>query len=245
MNDIDMLFCIVAMVLGAFLIYYPMKDESPRQKVKKLADSVASDKKNIDYQIQRFSYLLDNMAADNGKGSALKYQIARLEEIIKELNSKRKELESSNRSMTGINNELKRSNAELLKKALELRDEIQQQELKIQQQEEYISSAQRVKEGLEIALDNIQAEEVHYLSQPIFSMKMTPIVRSKLESHGILYIGDLIQLNEEYLMEIWGIGPVALERIKTKLNENGVWFGMDVIRINDRWYRRKQELTTD
>ena len=71
MNEIDMLFCIVAMVLGAFLIYYPMKDESPRQKVKKLADSVASDKKNIDYQIQRFSYLLDNMAADNGKGSEM------------------------------------------------------------------------------------------------------------------------------------------------------------------------------
>lgn len=129
--------------------------------------------------------------------------------------------------------------------ASELRDEIQQQEIKIQQQEEYINSVQRVKEGLEIALDNIQAEEVHYLSQPIFSMKMTPIVRSKLESHGILYVGDLIQLNEEYLMEIWGLGPVALERIKTKLNENGVWFGMDVIRINDRWYRRKQELTTD
>lgn len=34
MNDIDMLFCIVLMVLGAFLIYYPMKDESPRQKLK-------------------------------------------------------------------------------------------------------------------------------------------------------------------------------------------------------------------
>lgn len=216
MNDIDMLFCIVAMVLGAFLIYYPMKDESPRQKLKKLADSVASDKKDIDYQIQRFSYLLDNMAADNGKGSALKCQIARLEEVVKELNGKRKELESSNRSMTDVNDELKRSNAELLKKAFELRDEIQQQEIKIQQHEEYINSAQRVKEGLEIALENIQAEEVHYLSQPIFSMKMTPIVRSKLESHGILYVGDLIQLNEEYLMEIWGIGPVALERIKTK-----------------------------
>ena len=66
--NIDMLFCIVLMVLGAFLIYYPIKDESPRQKLKKLADSVASDKKDIDYLIQRFSYLLDNMAADNGKG---------------------------------------------------------------------------------------------------------------------------------------------------------------------------------
>lgn len=51
--NIDMLFCIVLMVLGAFLIYYPIKDESPRQKLKKLADSVASDKKDIDYLIQR------------------------------------------------------------------------------------------------------------------------------------------------------------------------------------------------
>lgn len=33
--NIDMLFCIVLMVLGAFLIYYPIKDESPRQKLKK------------------------------------------------------------------------------------------------------------------------------------------------------------------------------------------------------------------
>lgn len=32
--NIDMLFCIVLMVLGAFLIYYPIKDESPRQKLK-------------------------------------------------------------------------------------------------------------------------------------------------------------------------------------------------------------------
>lgn len=245
MNDIDMIFCIASMVLGAVLIYYSMKDESPRQKLKKLADSVVSDKKDIDYQIQRFGYLLDNMAADNGKSSVLKCHVARLEELIKELNCKRDELESNNRSMTDVNDELKRSNAELLKKAFELRDEIQQKELKIQQQEEYINSVQRIKEGLEIALGNIQAEEVHYLSQPIFSMKMTPIVRSKLESHRILYIGDLIQLNEQYLIEIWGIGPVALERIKTKLNENGVWFGMDVIRINDHWYRRKQGLTTD
>ena len=132
--NIDMLFCIVLMVLGAFLIYYPIKDESPRQKLKKLADSVASDKKDIDYQIQRFSYLLDNMAADNGKGSALKCQIAKLEEVVKELNGKRKELESNNRSMTDVNDELKRSNAKLLREASELRDEIQQQEIKIQKQ---------------------------------------------------------------------------------------------------------------
>ncbi len=29
---------------------------------------------------------MDNMAADNGKGSALRCQIAKLEEVVKELN---------------------------------------------------------------------------------------------------------------------------------------------------------------
>lgn len=25
------------------------------------------------------------------------------------------------------------------------------------------------------------------------------------------------------------------------MKENGVWFGMEIIRVNDRWYRRKEE----
>ena len=40
-------------------------------------------------------------------------------------------------------------------------------------------------------------------------------------------------------------GPVTLDKIKTKLNENGAWFGMDVIRVGNHWYRRKQGLITD
>ena len=106
----------------------------------------------------------------------------------------------------------------------------------------YIDSLKRIREGLEIALNNLPAEEVHYLSEPIFSLGITPSIRSHLEAHGILYIGDLIHLDESYLMEIWGVGPVTLEKIKSKLNENGVWFGMDVIRVGNHWYRRKQEL---
>lgn len=79
----------------------------------------------------------------------------------------------------------------------------------------------------------------------LFSLGITPSIKSHLESHGILYIGDLIHLNEQYLMEIWGVGPVTLEKIKTKLNENGAWFGMDVIRVGNHWYRIKQGLITD
>ena len=55
-------------------------------------------------------------------------------------------------------------------------------------------------------------------TEPVFSLGITPSIKSHLESHGILYIGDLIHLNEQYLMEIWGVGPVTLEKIKTKLN---------------------------
>ena len=54
----------------------------------------------------------------------------------------------------------------------------------------------RIKVRLEIALNNIQAEEVHYLSEPVFSLGITPSIKSHLESHGILYIGDLIHLND-------------------------------------------------
>lgn len=111
--------------------------------------------------------------------------------------------------------------------------------------QERLDSLKRIKAGLEIALNNIQAEEVHYLSEPVFSLGITPSIKSHLESHGILYIGDLIHLNEQYLMEIWGVGPVTLEKIKTKLNENGAWFGMDVIRVGNHWYRIKQGLITD
>ena len=98
----------------------------------------------------------------------------------------------------------------------------------------------KIKEGLEIALGNIPAEEVHYLSKPVFSMGITPSVCDRLEARGILYIGDLIPLSEQHLIETWGVGPVTLEKIKTKMNENGVWFGMDVIRVGSRWFRRKQ-----
>lgn len=56
---------------------------------------------------------------------------------------------------------------------------------------------------------------------------------------------DSWNLNEQYLMEIWGVGPVTLEKIKTKLNENGAWFGMDVIRVGNHWYRIKQGSITD
>ena len=73
------------------------------------------------------------------------------------------------------------------------------------------------------------------------SLGIYPSVRERLSKEGILYIGDLIPLSEEYLQEIWGVGPVTLEKIRTKMKENGVWFGMEIIRVNDRWYRRKEE----
>ena len=71
-------------------------------------------------------------------------------------------------------------------------------------------------------------------------MGITPSVCDRLEARGILYIGDLIPLCEQHLIETWGVSPVTLEKIKTKMNENGVWFGMDVIRVGSRWFRRKQ-----
>lgn len=44
-----------------------------------------------------------------GKVRLWRCQIAKLEEVVKELNGKRKELELNNRSMTDVNDELKQA----------------------------------------------------------------------------------------------------------------------------------------
>lgn len=243
--DIIMLVGLVLMITALILMYKCTRGKSCQRKMEKIADSVASDKEDIDFLVKRFGYLFEEMSADHGKESILKDHAARLQELVEELEYQRNGLEADNRSMTDINGELRRSNAELVEKAIQLRDEIRQDELTIQKMKEYIDSVKRIKEGLEIALNNLPAKEVHYLSEPIFSLWITPSIRKHLEAHGISYIGDLIHLDESYLMEIWSVGPVTLEKIKTKLNENGVWFGMDVIRVGNHWYRRKQELTMD
>lgn len=124
MKDTDIFFSIALMILGIVLMYKSMKGNSCRQILAKLADSIASDKEDINFQIKRFGYLLDEMTADNEKNSILKRHADRLEELVTQLDRTRNELETSNLSMADINGELKRSNAELVKRATQLRNEI-------------------------------------------------------------------------------------------------------------------------
>ena len=243
--DIIMLIGLVLMITALVLMYKCVRGKACHRRMERLADSVASDKEYIDFLVKRFGYLFEEMSAAHGKESILKEHAARLQELVEELEYQRNELEADNRSMRDINSELKQGNAELVQKSTRLRDEISCNEQTIRDMGKYIDSLKKIREGLEIALNNMPAEEVHYLSEPVFSLGITPTLRSHLETHGILYIGDLIHLDESYLMDIWGVGPVTLEKIKTKLNENGVWFGMDVIRVGNHWYHRKQELTMD
>lgn len=121
MKDTDIFFSIALMILGIVLMYKSMKGNSCRQILAKLADSIASDKEDINFQIKRFGYLLDEMTADNEKNSILKRHADRLEELVTQLDRTRNELETSNLSMADINGELKRSNAELVKRATQLR----------------------------------------------------------------------------------------------------------------------------
>lgn len=243
--DIIMLIGLVLMITALVLMYKCVRGKACHRRIERLADSVASDKEYIDFLVKRFGCLFEEMSADHGKESVLKEHAARLQELVEELECQQYGLEADNRSMTDINNELKRGNAELVQSASRLRDEISCNEQTIRDMEKHIDSLKKIREGLEIALNNLPAEEVHYLSEPVFSLGVTPSIRSHLEAHGILYIGDLIHLDDSYIMEIWGVGPITLEKIKNKLNENGVRFGMDVIRVGNHWYCRKQELTTD
>ena len=167
-------------------------------------------------------------------------------ESIKQLENQRTQLKTENSSLVKLQGELRNTNDELVRRAGQLREDVRQGELVIHKIEERIDTIKSTKEGLEIALYNMPAEEIHYLSKSIFCMGLPSSARGHLESNGILYIGDLIPLSEQHLLDIWGVGPASLERIKAKMSKHDIWFGMDVIRVGNHWYRRKQdELTTE
>lgn len=238
--DIDTLVGLVLMITALVLMYLDTRKRTPRRKVEELAKALVSAKEDFAYKLQRFDYLLEMIADENEHVSLLKNRITQLQDITKELEEKRNKLDDNIESLTSIQAELRENCNTLVEQSTQLRTEISCSKQALRKIEQNIDNLKIIKEGLEIALGNIPAEEIHYLSKPIFSMGITPSICDRLETRGILYIGDLIPLSEQHLIETWGVGPVTLERIKTKLNENGVWFGMDVIRVDCRWFRRKQ-----
>ena len=236
-----MLIGLVLMITALVILYRCARGKSRRQRMNELADTLLSIHDSLELQVRRLETLSGEIASDNEKCSALQYRIGLLQDTVDSLEYRRDELDRDNQSMTRTNNELKRSNAELVEKAARLRDSIAHDEQAICEAEQSIDLLKRIKEGLEIAMSNIPAEEVPYLSQPIFSMGITPSAQNHLAAHGIQYIGDLLRRDEQYLLEIWGVGPDTVEKIQAKMDENGVCLGMDAIRVDNRWYRRKTD----
>lgn len=196
----------------------------------------------------RLNRFIDNIESDDAKWSVLSRRVSQMESQVEDMEKKHDGLESENSqleyqnySLKMTNHELSKDNEELAVQSSRIRRKIYEGEETVKKIETRIASLSRIKEGLDILVNNMQAEEITYLSQSLLSLGITPSVRERLEAHGIIYIGELIPLSEQYLMEIWGVGEKTVERIKTKLSENGVWFGMDVIRIDNRWYRRESE----
>ena len=101
--DIIMLVGLVLMITALILMYKCTRGKSCRRKMEKIADSVASDKEDIDFLVKRFGYLFEEMSADHGKESILKDHAARLQELVEELEYQRNGLEADNRTMTNIN----------------------------------------------------------------------------------------------------------------------------------------------
>lgn len=201
--------------------------------------------------LDRLNRFIDNIESDDEKWSVLSRRVSQMESYVEDMEKKRDELDSEitqlycqKYSLETASTELTRSDREIADQPTTIRQEIYQGEEYIKKMESRIASLRRIKEGLDIIINNMPAEEMPYLSQSLNDIGITPTVRERMEAHGILYIGDLIPLSEQYLMDLWGVGEKTVERIKTKLSENGVWFGMDVIRIDNRWYRRKTEQAT-
>ena len=58
MKDTDIFFSIALMILGIVLMYKSMKGNSCRQILAKLADSIASDKEDINWHSCKYPWLI-------------------------------------------------------------------------------------------------------------------------------------------------------------------------------------------
>ena len=231
-----MLIGLVLMVSALVILYRCARGKSRRQRMNELADTLLSIHDSFELQVRRLETLSGEIVSDNEKCSSLQYRAGQLQDTVDSLEYRRDELDRENLSLARTHDELMRSNTDLTEKAARLRDAIVQDGQAVVELEQRIDTLRRIKEGLEIAVENKPAEEVPYLSRGI-----QPSAQNHLAAYGLRYVGDLVRRDEQYLMEIWGIGPATVERIKTKLNENGACLDMDVIRVDNRWYRRKTD----
>ena len=236
-----MLIGLVLMVSALVILYRCVRRKSRRQRMNELADTLLSTNDSLELQVGKLEILLGTLSDDNERCSALQYRAGQLQDTVDSLEYRRDELDRENLSLARTHDELMRSNADLTEKAARLRNAIVQDGQAVVELEQRIDTLRRIKEGLEIAVENKPAEEIPYLSQPLFSLGIQPSAQNHLTAYGLRYVGDLVRRDEQYLMEIWGIGPATVERIKTKLNENGAYLDMDVIRVDNRWYRRKTD----
>ena len=234
--DITMLIGLVLMVSALVILYRCARGKSRRQRMNELADTLLSIHDSLELQVRRLETLSGEIVSDNEKCSSLQYRAGQLQDTVDSLEYRRDELDRENLSLARTHDELMRSNADLTEKAARLRNAIVQDGQAVVELEQRIDTLRRIKEGLEIAVENKP-----YLSQPLFSLGIQPSAQNHLTAYGLRYVGDLVRRDEQYLMEIWGIGPATVERIKTKLNENGACLDMDVIRVDNRWYRRKTD----
>lgn len=245
MTTVNILFGIVLMILVLIQTCNSVKMESHCQELQQFGDFLQSRKDTVDSLISRFDGIISDMASDNERNAVLKSHARELQSLVWQLEYKQNGLETSIRSTEKTRDDLWRSRDRLIAEVNKVREEIRRGNDTIKHIESRIDSLDGIRTGLEIAINNVPAEEIHYLSNSLYSIGMTPSVRKHIEAEGIYFIGELISVSENYLTDIWGLGPVNLERIKKKLRENGVWFGMDVVRVNNHWFRVKREPITE
>lgn len=243
MEAIIFFFGLILMILVLIQTIKSVRIDTGWKKLDNLVTSLTRSKEGLDYQVGRFNDLLRGLTTDQGRYSSLKAHIRMLESESKELEEERNRLENSCVSMKCVRDELEKINSDLAEKIRRQRDEILQNEEHARKLNKRIGSLKETRKGLELVMHHLPAEEVCYLSQPVSDMGVMPTVRQQLAVHGIVRIGDLVGLDEQDILSIAGVGTVTLETIKARMEENGVSLDMDVVRIGNRWYRRKQEQT--
>lgn len=91
-----------------------------------------------------------------------------------------------------------------------------------------IKELENIKRELEMLREVIDKRTSKFFIKDIDELELTIRTRNCLENMDIKYIGELVKLSRSQLLAVPNLGRKSLNEIEERLNEMGLFLGMDV-----------------
>ena len=200
-----------------------------RSMIKEWASKLSGNLKSLDGLLSRLDAFFSEVSDDNEKCELLRSEISHLQILLGELDAEHSTKKAKLSNLAG-------EEMRIVNDLTKMENRIFEGESELRQLEEHLAFIKKEREGLKMAMGEIPMEESEYLGTSVDSLGLHLSATKRLKMAGLYYVGDILDAGENFLRDLYGIGPSNVERIKELLHRHNIYFAMETIRIGNRWY---------